>query len=316
MKILVTGAAGFIGSNLVERLLEDQKVEVIGIDSFIGPTPENITRQNLKSLLNHPRFTFYEEDLLNVNWRSYLTDVDYVFHLAGMPGVRSSWGPDFQSYVTNNIDVTQRLLEASKHFPIKKFIYSSTSSVYGEKTGKVSEDAILEPMSPYGITKLTGEYLCHVYRQSFRVPTVILRYFTVYGPRQRSDMAFHKFIKNIMTGQPITIYGDGKQTRDFTFIRDCVIATASVLHAKGVIGETINIGGKERASVLDIINELERLLNKKATLHFVEAAIGEPKHTWADIKKAETLLEYRPKVDLKTGLTEEVKYLERIYSNI
>ncbi|GAE24464.1 UDP-glucose 4-epimerase [Halalkalibacter wakoensis JCM 9140] len=247
MKILVTGCGGFIGSHLCEKLLENHNVNIVGIDTFIGPTPESISRQNLKNLLLHPRFRFVEENLETINWEAYLQDVEYVYHLAGMPGVRSSWGSDFQKYVINNIDVTQRLLEASKHVPLKKFIYSSTSSVYGETVGKVSENARTEPLSPYGITKLTGEHLCHVYRKSFGVPTVIVRYFTVYGPRQRSDMAFHRFIKNIIQGKPITIFGDGSQTRDFTFVHDCVKATASVLYADGVIGEIINIGGKERA---------------------------------------------------------------------
>jgi nucleoside-diphosphate-sugar epimerase len=313
MKILVTGAAGFIGSSLCEVLLEDPNVKVVGIDAFIGPTSERITRKNVQSLLAHPRFTFFEENLLNIKWEAYLQGIDYVYHLAGMPGVRSSWGPEFQRYVINNIDVTHRLLEASKHFPLKKFIYSSTSSVYGEKTGKVTEDAVPEPLSPYGITKLTGEYLCHVYRKSFAVPTVILRYFTVYGPRQRSDMAFHKFIRSLIEKKPIYIYGDGQQTRDFTYIYDCTVATASVIYAKGVVGETINIGGKERASVIDVINLLENLANEKANIQFVSKAIGEPKHTWADISKAEMYLNYKPTVDLKSGLEKEFKYLRSIY---
>ncbi|MFC0471811.1 NAD-dependent epimerase/dehydratase family protein [Halalkalibacter kiskunsagensis] len=316
MKILVTGAAGFIGSTLCEVLLEDPKVKVVGIDAFIGPTSEQITRRNIQSLLTHPRFSFFEENLLDIEWGAYLQGIDYVYHLAGIPGVRSSWGPEFQSYVKNNIDVTQRLLEASKHFPLKKFIYSSTSSVYGEKVGKVTEDAVPEPLSPYGITKLTGEYLCHVYRKSFGVPTVILRYFTVYGPRQRSDMAFHKFIKSLLEQKPIYIYGDGQQTRDFTYIRDCAVATASVIHATGVIGETINIGGKERASVLDVITILETLLNQKANVKFVSKAIGEPMHTWADISKAEMYLNYKPNVILKSGLENEFKYLQTIYKDL
>ncbi|MDT8860606.1 NAD-dependent epimerase/dehydratase family protein [Alkalihalobacillus sp. MEB130] len=313
MNILVTGAAGFIGSHLCERLLEDSKNHVFGIDSYIGPTPQKIKKGNVTSLLNHPRFTFYEEDLASIKWEFRLQNIDYVFHLAGMPGVRSSWGTDFREYVKNNIEVTQNMLEASKHVPIKKFIYASTSSVYGEKSGKVSEDAILEPMSPYGITKLTGEYLCHVYRESFGVPTVILRYFTVYGPRQRSDMAFHRFIKSVIEDKPVTIYGDGTQTRDFTFVRDCARATASVMHAERVIGETINIGGKERASVNEVISQIERLLNKKANIHYAKAAIGEPKHTWADISKAESLLAYKPQYELQAGLKEEIEYIKNIY---
>ncbi|WP_227938147.1 NAD-dependent epimerase/dehydratase family protein [Alkalihalobacillus deserti] len=313
MNILVTGAAGFIGSNLCETLLSNESVNIIGVDCFIGPTPEQIKTRNMITLLNHPRFTLINEDLMLIDWEKHLKGIDYVYHLAGMPGVRSSWGPDFSNYVRNNIDVTQRLLEASKNIRLKKFIYSSTSSVYGEKTGKVSEDAKPEPLSPYGITKLTGEYLCHVYRKSFGVPTVILRYFTVYGPRQRSDMAFHKFIKRALEGKAIQVYGDGKQTRDFTYVTDCAKATAAVAYAENVIGETINIGGEERASILDIVTLLEKLLNKKINLQFYNGAIGEPKHTWADLTKAERLLSYKPNVSLEMGLKKEINYIKGIY---
>jgi nucleoside-diphosphate-sugar epimerase len=315
MNILVTGAAGFIGSNLCEVLLNNDDVTITGVDSFIGPTPEAIKKKSVVQLLQHPRFTFINEDLMSIDWEKHLQGIDYVYHLAGMPGVRSSWGPDFQSYVRNNINVTQRLLEACKKRSIKKFIYSSTSSIYGEKVGKVTEDAKPEPLSPYGITKLTGEYLCHVYRKSFGVPTVILRYFTVYGPRQRSDMAFHKFIKNIIEEKPIQIYGDGKQTRDFTYIKDCAEATAAVVTADDVIGETINIGGKERASVLDIVSILESLFGNTVNVEFSKQAVGEPKHTWADIAKAEKLLNYQPNIDLKTGLKNEIDYLQNLYRN-
>jgi len=313
MNILVTGAAGFIGSNLCEELLTNERVNVVGVDFFIGPTPKEIKKRNLMRLFNHPRFTFINEDLLKMNWKNNLKGIDYVYHLAGMPGVRSSWGPDFSDYVRNNIDVTQRLLEACKKIPIKKFIYSSTSSVYGEKVGKVSEEAKPEPLSPYGITKLTGEYLCHVYRKSFGVPTVILRYFTVYGPRQRSDMAFHTFIKKALEDKPIQIYGDGEQSRDFTYVTDCVKATAAVALAEHVIGETLNVGGKERSSVLAIVTLLEKLLDKKIQLEFSSGAIGEPKHTWADISKAEKLIGYEPTVSLEMGLKKEIDYIRDIY---
>ncbi|ARK30744.1 NAD-dependent epimerase/dehydratase family protein [Halalkalibacter krulwichiae] len=312
MKILVTGAAGFIGSNLCEQLLQQKNVNVIGIDYFIGPTKKLITEKNIVSLVTNPQFQFIQEDLLTIDWEKYLEGVDYVFHLAGIPGVRSSWGTDFKKYVRNNIDVTQRLLEACKNVSLSKFIYSSTSSIYGEKEGKVSEEAKPEPLSPYGITKLTGEYLCHVYRKSFGVPTVILRYFTVYGPRQRSDMAFHKFIRHALEDQPIHIFGNGKQSRDFTFVTDCATATAAVAFADNVVGETINIGGKERASVIEVIRLLEQLLNKNIKIQFEKKAIGEPMHTWADITKAERLLNYQPRISLKEGLMREIDYIKQI----
>ncbi|MFV8827433.1 NAD-dependent epimerase/dehydratase family protein [Alkalihalobacterium sp. APHAB7] len=317
MKILVTGAAGFIGSHLCEYLLSDKTNDVIGVDGFLGFTNHSIKLRNLTNLINHPRFQFVKEDLLYINWSDYLNDVDVVYHLAGMPGVRSSWGEDFKTYVDYNINVTQRLLEACRTLPIKKFIYASTSSAYGDKTGKVTEDSSCAPLSPYGVTKLTGEYLCKVYQENDSIPIVILRYFTVYGPRQRPDMAFHRFIKRMLLNEPIQVYGDGKQTRDFTFISDCVKGTAAVLYTKNtVIGETINIGGTERASVLDTISILEELLQKKANIQITGTTRGEPKHTWADISKAQEILHYEPKTTLKAGLQKEIDDLKLLYGEV
>ncbi|MHB8124988.1 MAG: NAD-dependent epimerase/dehydratase family protein [Desulfitobacteriaceae bacterium] len=306
MKILVTGAAGFIGSHLCERLLQMNDNDVIGIDGFINPSLNLTKQRNLSLLLTHPRFQFHQADLRQADLERLLDGVQVVYHLAAMPGVRTSWGTDFQAYVDHNIAATQILLEAVREYPLQKFIYISTSSVYGEKVGKVTEDSIPTPLSPYGVSKLTGEYLCKVYQASYGIPIVILRYFTVYGPRQRSDMAFHRFIKGILHHEPIKIYGDGKQTRDFTFIRDCVEGTALALHAKGLIGETINIGGKERASILEVISIIEDLLSVKATLEFSERLNGDPKDTWADISKAQKMLNYNPMSTLKAGLVQQI----------
>lgn len=306
MKILVTGAAGFIGSHLCERLLQMNDIEVIGIDGFINPSLYQTKQRNLNRLLLHPRFQFHQVDLRQANLEKLLDGVQVVYHLAALPGVRTSWGTDFQSYVDHNIAATQILLEAVRECPLKKFIYISTSSVYGEKVGKVAEDAIPAPLSPYGVSKLTGEYLCKVYQATYGIPIVILRYFTVYGPRQRSDMAFYRFIKGIFQREPIIIYGDGKQTRDFTFIGDCVEGTAAAQYADGVIGETMNIGGRERASILDVISLIEEILNEKATLRFTEWSKGDPRDTWADISKAQSLLNYYPISALKTGLEQQI----------
>ncbi|BBH21091.1 putative UDP-glucose epimerase YtcB [Paenibacillus baekrokdamisoli] len=307
MKILVTGAAGFIGSTLCERLLQEESYEVIGLDALIpSSTPVRAREHNLSQLLRHPRFTFIRQDLLKISWESLLPNVDIVYHLAGIPGVRSSWGDDFKTYIMNNIEATQRLLEGCRQYPVKKFIYASTSSVYGEKTGQVNEAAITEPLSPYGVSKLTGEHLCKVYAHNDNIPVVILRFFTVYGPRQRPDMAFHRFITHILHNKPITIYGDGHQTRDFTYVEDCVTAIAAAAAAEGIIGETINIGGKERASVLECISMIEDIFGKKVELRYMGKAFGEPRHTWADISKAQTLLGYEPTTDLCKGMKAEI----------
>jgi UDP-glucuronate 4-epimerase len=316
MNILVTGAAGFIGSHLCEKLLEDENNTVIGIDGFVGETRPSLKERNIKAFTQHPRFRLYRVNLLNADWETLLNDVEAVYHLAGKPGVRSSWGNDFNNYVEHNILATQRLLEACKNRSLKKFIYASTSSVYGEKSGKVSENASTSPLSPYGVSKLTGEHLCRVYEASDGIPVVVLRYFTVYGPGQRPDMAFHRFIYHLHHARPIPIFGDGKQTRDFTYIDDCVAGTVSVLHASNVIGETINIGGKERKSILEVIEHLEQLTGKKAQLEFLGDPRGEPKHTWANIAKAQKLLNYDPKTPLKVGLKKEVDDLINLYGEV
>ena len=313
MKILVTGAAGFIGSHLCEKLLTDPNHSIIGLDTFIGPTPGPLKKINIENLVKHPRFKLIHTDLLTANLEKLTEGIDVIYHLAGMPGVRSSWGKDFFPYVTNNITATQRLLEAVKDKPIQKFIYASTSSVYGEKTGMVKEDAYLTPLSPYGITKLTGEHLCNVYRKSYNVPVIIVRFFTVYGPRQRPDMAFHRFISQITKNEPITIFGDGTQSRDFTYVSDCVEGLFTLLTANQVIGETINFGGKERATVNEVITWIEELTGVKATFEYQPSITGEPKHTWADISKAEGLLGYNPKITLKEGLAKEIEYIRAIY---
>lgn len=314
MKILITGAAGFIGSHLSEYFLRETEHEVIGVDGFLREELQVIGTRNIQSIVQHERFTLIRANMLELDWAPLLADVDVVYHLAGIPGVRSSFGKQFVHYADSNIVATQQLLEASRGTRIKKFIFASTSSVYGEKIGQVAEDATLEPLSPYGVTKHTCEQLCRIYRHIDHVPVVVLRFFTVYGPRQRSDMAFHLFIRSMLKNDPILVYGDGTQSRDFTFIRDCVQATAQVALRDGLIGETINIGGKERASVNDVIATLSKLMGRQAIVHYTGATQGEPKHTWADITKAKTLLNYEPAVTLAEGLALELQDLVKLYS--
>jgi nucleoside-diphosphate-sugar epimerase len=312
MNILVTGAAGFIGSHLCERLLRSGH-QVIGVDGFIGTTPDELKIRNLRRAEGYRRFRLVKVDLLRADWEKLLDGINAVFHLAGTPGVRSSWGDDFKDYVDHNILATQRLLEACRGKPLQTFAYASTSSVYGETNGKTNETRSPTPLSPYGVSKLSGEYLCRVYHDVYDVPVVILRYFTVYGPRQRPDMAFHRFIRSILLDEPVSIYGDGKQTRDFTYVTDCVAGTQAVLKADGVIAETVNIGGTERASVLEVVGMLEEIIGKKAILEFQGNPYGEPKHTWADVTKAKRILGYEPRVRLRQGLAEEVNDLTCLY---
>lgn len=313
MNLLVTGAAGFIGSHLCERLLAEGHT-VIGLDALLAAALRPQKRRNLSVLLAHPRFRFVEAAVQTADWRTLLDGVDAVFHLAGMPGVRTSWGANFTAYVEHNILATQRLLEACSRRRLHRFVYASTSSVYGHQTGPVAETCPPAPLSPYGVTKLAGEHLCRAYAERDGLPVVILRYFTVYGPRQRPDMAFHRFIRALLTGKPIPLYGDGHQTRDFTYIADCVEGTLATLTAPRAVGETINIGGSARASLRDVIAHLEALTGRRSTIAPHDAPPGEPRHTWADISKAQRLLGYRPQVDLRTGLARQIDDLKRLYA--
>lgn len=238
MKCLVTGCAGFIGSHLTDSLLA-KGFEVIGIDCFTDYYARSIKERNIQNALENRNFSFIEKDILEID---AIPDVDYVFHQAAQAGVRASWGREFEIYCRLNIESTQYLLESCKRKKIKKFVYASSSSVYGDVALPMKENMMLRPMSPYGVTKLAAENLCYLYWKNYHVPIIALRYFTVYGPRQRPDMGIHKFVRAIMNGDPITIYGDGTQTRDFTYVADIVDAniTAAI---SSIEGEAINIGG-------------------------------------------------------------------------
>lgn len=311
-RVLVTGCAGFIGSSLSLALLK-KGYEVIGIDSFTENYTKWIKNRNMDKLVRYPNFSYIQESLLTSDLQLILKNVNYIFHQAAMPGVRSSWGADFQKYVDYNILATQKLLEAAKHSFIEKLIYASSSSIYGQTNGRVSEDRRPAPFSPYGVTKLAGEHLCQVYHANFGVPAVSLRYFTVYGPGQRPDMAFHKFIRNMLADKEITIYGDGEQTRDYTYIDDAVNANLLAME-KGRPGETYNIGGNSSVKLMDVIHLLAELMQVEPKLKFVPARPGDPKHTWADITKAQRELGYNPTYPLKEGLRKQVAYIESLYN--
>jgi UDP-glucose 4-epimerase len=291
-KHIVTGAAGFIGSALAERLL-DRGDRVLGIDSITDFYSPEIKRANLRPLLERPGFELLERDLLEVDWPSALRDAATVFHQAAQAGVRSSWGADFDIYLERNVRATQVLLEAVKTRPGARVVFASSSSVYGETDAlPMREDQLPRPQSPYGVTKLAAEHLCGLYWRNFGVPTVALRYFTVYGPRQRPDMAFHRFIKAGLRGEAISIYGDGEQTRDFTFVGDAVEA---------------NLLAAERGRP----GAVERVVGKPLRVERREAQKGDVRHTKADWARAREELGFKPAVGLEKGLTLEAEWIER-----
>ena len=310
MRVLVTGVSGFIGSSLSEKLL-DEGFQVIGVDSFFDYYPRKIKEKNLFNSLNYSDFEFVEADILEIDWNNILSNVEGVFHQAALAGVRASWGQKFDQYVQNNILGTQRLLEACKDKSLKKIVYASSSSVYGDTDElPIKETSQTNPVSPYGVTKLSAEHLASLYYKGYGVPTVSLRYFTVYGPRQRPDMAFHKFITAIMNGDQIEIYGNGEQTRDFTYIDDAVQANIQAFK-DGKAGEVYNIGGGSRIKLIDTIRIIEKIVGEKANLVYTEPQRGDARHTFSDVSKAEADFEYSPMTDVKFGLEKHYEWLKK-----
>ncbi|MCD6384921.1 GDP-mannose 4,6-dehydratase [Candidatus Sumerlaeota bacterium] len=310
MNVIVTGCAGFIGSSLAERLLQ-QGHSVLGIDCFSDFYPRKIKEENLKPLQDYEQFQLVAKNLLELDLSELVKPTDAVFHQAAQAGVRSSWGSQFEIYTENNILATQRLLESLVGTEIP-LIYASSSSVYGETTQlPMREDHPTHPRSPYGVSKLAAEHLCQLYWENYGVRCVALRYFTVYGPRQRPDMAFHRFIRAMLTGEEIEIYGDGEQTRDFTFISDAVEANLRALASKKW-GEVYNIGGGSRISINASIKLLESILGKKAKLRYKAPQRGDVTHTYADTHKAKNDLGFVPKTSLQDGLTAEVEWIQKV----
>ena len=262
MRALVTGVAGFVGSTLAERLV-DGGADVVGVDCFTDYYPRPMKERNLAALRGHERFRFVESRVQDADLGALLADRTHLFHLAAQAGVRKSWGRDFAVYLENNIEATQVLLEACTRLALDRIVYASSSSVYGDDTPMpFHEDAVPRPVSPYGVSKLAGEQLCYLYHVNFGLPTVSLRYFTVYGPRQRSDMAFHKFLRAAIRQEPITLFGDGEQTRDFTYVHDAVAVTVAA-GTLGVPGRVYNIGGGSRVSMNEVIDIIGRVSGRR-----------------------------------------------------
>jgi nucleoside-diphosphate-sugar epimerase len=308
MNALVTGCAGFIGSHLTATLLEDGAT-VVGIDCFTDYYPRSIKESNLSANTGRPGFRFIEQRIQDADPAGLLDGVTHIFHLAAQAGVRKSWGRDFRTYTENNIEATQILLEASVGRPIERFVHASSSSVYGDNASiPMREDALPRPVSPYGVTKLSAEQLGYLYFVNHRVPTVAMRYFTVYGPRQRPDMAFHRFIRAALRDEELSLYGDGEQTRDFTYVADAVAATIAA-GTRGVPGRSYNIGGGSRVSMNHVIGIIERMAGRPLRVKHETTQKGDMRDTFADTSLARQDLGFAPAVSLEDGLNAEYQWL-------
>jgi UDP-glucose 4-epimerase len=318
---LITGVAGFIGSNLAEQLLAEGW-QVVGVDSFEDYYPRGYKERNIAGLSASTAFALHEVNLLALReansdgaelLRSCVRDADVVFHLAAQAGVRSSWGADFSIYTDNNILGTQLLLEAAKSERVDRFVYASSSSVYGDTDVlPMREDAACRPFSPYGVSKLAAEQLCSLYWRNFGVPTVSARFFTVYGPRQRPDMGFHRFIRMALEGRPIPVYGDGAQTRDFTYVSDIVAGLIAAVGAPA--GSLFNLGGGSRVSLMQALETLGDVMGSAPRIDMREKQAGDVRDTWASLDAAREAIGYAPRVSLAEGLSSEVAWLRTLSS--
>ncbi|MBD3370043.1 NAD-dependent epimerase/dehydratase family protein [Candidatus Fermentibacteria bacterium] len=316
MLYVVSGAAGFVGSNLTDRLLSEGH-RVIGVDCFRDYYDPRIKRRNLSRAIARKTFQLLELDLSRdtlepleqaIGSRTFI-----VYHLSAQAGVRKSWGRSFQHYVRDNVQATQRLLEWCKgRENLQNLVYSSSSSVYGNVDSMpMREDtSIPRPYSPYGVTKLAGEHLVHLYGANYGMPWVACRLFTVYGPRQRPDMAFSRFIEAAMEDRPITIFGDGKQARDFTYVGDIVEGFRRVETIKD--REVINLGRGERVRLLEVLSALSEILGKHIEVEYVEDQKGDVRDTWASVDKARKLLGWEPEVDIFEGLAGQVEWTKTL----
>jgi UDP-glucose 4-epimerase len=307
---VVTGCAGFIGSHLTEALLEDGHT-VLGVDCFNDNYAHGDKRANLERSNQHDGFRLISADLNRIDATALLEGADVVYHLAGEPGVRASWGARFDRYTHHNVQATQRLLEAATEHANLRFVYASSSSIYGDAlTLPTHEDETPRPLSPYGVTKLAAEHLCVLYGEEHGVDTVALRYFSVYGPRQRPDMAFRRFCEAIVANQPLELYGDGRQTRDFTYVADIVAATRASAETATPPGRVFNVGGGERTSLNRALEVLAGLAGRPLDVRRGERESGDVKDTGADTERARTELGFQPGTSLEQGLAAELDWVQ------
>jgi UDP-glucose 4-epimerase len=309
MRALVTGCAGFIGSHLTESLLDDGH-DVVGVDALTDNYTPDIKLRNLERALDFDAFRFRQVDLARARLDPLVDECDLVFHLAAEPGVRTSWGARFESYTRNNVVATQRLLERARRRPERRVVYASSSSVYGEAERlPTPEDTTPKPFSPYGVTKLAAEHLCALYHGNYGVASVSLRYFSVYGPRQRPDMAFNRFCQAALGREPITIFGDGGQTRDFTFVADVVAATRAAAVAPAATGRVYNVGGGARVSVNDALELIASFAARPLDVRYLETEHGDVRNTGADTATARAELGFEPATSVERGLLAEFDWM-------
>jgi UDP-glucose 4-epimerase len=310
-KVLVTGAAGFIGSHLSEALLA-RGDEVVGVDCFTDYYPRAVKERNLAGPRDRAGFSFVEGDLNELDLAALMGDCAVVYHLAAQAGVRASWGREFDTYIRHNIRATQLVLETLKERPDTRLVFASSSSVYGlDPPLPTPEDVILAPNSPYGATKASCEHLVDLYVANWGVDAVSLRYFTVYGPRQRPDMGFHKFLRAMLEKRPLDVYGDGSQSRDCTYVADIVDATIAAGETR-TASRVFNVGGGSRRPLRDILDIMQDILGVKATIRFTEKMRGDVPHTHAVMTKSRDELGYNPGTPVEEGLRAEARWLEEL----
>lgn len=310
-RVVVTGAAGFIASHLVDALLEHGN-EVIAVDRR-SVHDDMIAATNLAQAVNHPRFRLHTADLVAAELDELVAGADTVFHLAAVPGVRSSWGTRFGDYVTSNVIATHRLLAACENAGVRRLVYASSSSVYGTCSGPSRENDPTGPISPYGVTKLAAEHLClaHAGRPDTALSVATLRYFTVYGPRQRPGMAISQVLLGALTGIAVPLYGDGRQQREFTYVDDVVAATLAAADTD-VVAAVVNVGGGSSVTMLDVLDLAREITGQPVPIVPADAQAGDVATTQADLTLARRILSYRPTVDLREGMARHATWLSRL----